>query len=145
MLRAQLGDAAFLKMLGALVQKKRYQSVTTDEFRRLAAGFLPPRTEDPQLELFFDQWVYGTGVPSLKLNYKVSGAGAKTQVRGAIQQSEAGDEFAAMVPIEIQFAGKRTQVRWVRVSSDESGFQFDLPQKPAKLTLNPGGAILTRD
>jgi len=38
-------------------------------FRALCAEFLPPGTSDPRLENFFDTWVYGTGVPTLKLTY----------------------------------------------------------------------------
>ncbi|HYO82298.1 MAG TPA: M1 family aminopeptidase, partial [Bryobacteraceae bacterium] len=108
MLRAQLGDTAFLKMLGALVEKKRYEAVTTEEFRSIAAGFADKRSEDPALELFFENWVYATGIPSLKLNYSVSGTGGKVRVKGSVQQSGAGEDFAAMIPVGVQLPGKRT-------------------------------------
>ena len=41
MLRVRMGDAAFLKMLNAVAQRNRYGRVSTDEFSRLAAEFLP--------------------------------------------------------------------------------------------------------
>ncbi len=50
-------------MLAELVRRYDRKEVTTEQFRGLAAEFLPPKSDDPQLELFFDQWVYGTACP----------------------------------------------------------------------------------
>ena len=73
MLRRRMGDARFLAMLAAILQRYDRADITTEEFRLLAAGFMP-KTDDPRLEAFFDQWVYGTGIPSLKLAYRIRGA-----------------------------------------------------------------------
>ena len=48
-----------------------YMSVL--RFRLLAAEFLPPKSADPKLESFFDQWVYSTGIPTLHMKYTLSG------------------------------------------------------------------------
>jgi hypothetical protein len=144
MLRARLGDAAFLKMLGELVRGKRFQAVSTDEFRQLAAAHLPKGSADAQLEMFFDQWVYGTGIPSLRVNHKVTGKAPKLRITGRIQQSQAGEEFAALVPVEVQLPGRRTVTRWVHVNGDEGHFAIDVAQRPVRVTINPGFAVLAR-
>jgi aminopeptidase N len=69
MLRGLMGDERFFKMLAELRRKFEHREITTEAFRRFAAGFLPPKSEDPNLEAFFDQWVYNTGIPSYKLSH----------------------------------------------------------------------------
>lgn len=144
MLRARLGDAAFLKMLGELARRKRFQPLSSDEFRLLAAEFLPKGAEDPRLEVFFDQWVHGTGIPALKLDYKVEGKAPKVRVRGTITQSDAGEEFSAYVPVEVQLPGRRTAVHRVRTSSEPVEFTIDLKAAPVRLALAPNNEVLTR-
>ena len=74
MLRQRMGDERFLSMLAELTKRYDSKPIATEDFRALAAEFLPPKSDDPKLETFFDQWVYGTGIPSLKLTYSVKGA-----------------------------------------------------------------------
>jgi aminopeptidase N len=64
MLRRQLGDATFLKMLGEVRRQAEWKTLDTDQFRRIAASFLPKGSRDSKLENFFDQWVYSTGIPN---------------------------------------------------------------------------------
>ena len=77
MLRRRMGDERFLAMLADLRKEYERKPLSTEDFRLLAARFLPAQSADPQLENFFDQWVYGTGIPSLKLSYTVKGKGAR--------------------------------------------------------------------
>ncbi len=66
MLRKRMGDQRFLAMLSEILKRYDHASIDTEQFRNLAAQFLPPKSDDPQLESFFGQWVYGTGIPALK-------------------------------------------------------------------------------
>ena len=141
MLRQRLGDAAFQKMLFELVQRYRLQSITTPEFQKLAASFLPPKSVDPDLEAFFDSWVYGTGVPELKLNQVVKGKAPAVTLQLSVTQTEVGESFSALVPVEIQSAkGKRTV--WL-VSGDEP-VSVKLPAAPLRVQLDPAHAVLRR-
>ena len=144
MLRMRLGDAAFLRMLGEVTKRKRLQPLTTEEFRDIAGSFLPAKSDDPKLENFFEQWVYGTGVPTLKMKYSVQGKAPKVRVRGTIEQTDAPEDFATLVPIEIQLPGKRTMTHWVRTGAEEVPFSIDLRQPPLKVVLDPGNAVLAR-
>lgn len=144
MLRRRMGDERFLAMLGQLRRRYQFQPVTTDEFRKLAAEFLPPKTFDPQLEAFFDQWVYQTGVPSLKLNYSVKGKAPAVRLTGAVTQADVDGDFSAYVPVEIQMPKGRPVVEWVRTSSEGAAFSVALRQAPSKVSLDPGNDILRR-
>jgi hypothetical protein len=144
MVRMRLGDDAFLRLLGELTKRKRLQPLSTEEFRTIAAGFLPPKSEDPKLENFFEQWVYSTGIPTLKMKYSVQGKAPKLKLRGTVEQSEAPDDFSTLVPVELQFPGRRVVTHWVRTGPDETPFSIDLRIAPVKVTLDPGNAVLAR-
>jgi hypothetical protein len=144
MLRMRMGDARFLGLLGALVKQKRYQRLSTEEFQQLAASFLPPRSEDPKLEGFFDQWVYGTGIPTLKFSYTVRGKAPRVRVRATVTQSDVDDEFSAYVPVDIQLPGRKTVTHWLRTASEPMPITIEVKQTPLKVTFDPANAILAR-
>ena len=104
MLRRRMGDERFLAMLADLRKEYERKPLSTEEFRMLAARFLPAQSADPQLENFFDQWVYGTGIPLLKLNYTVKGKGAALRLNGTITQSDVPGDFSVLAPVDIQLA-----------------------------------------
>ena len=144
MLRRRMGDQRFLEMLGELRRRYQWKSVTTEEFRELAAGFLPPKSPDPKLEVFFDEWVYGTGIPALKLTWSVKGKAPALKLSGTVTQSGVNDDFSFPVPIEIQFARGRPLTYWVESSSDPVPFTVALKQAPSKVLLDPQGSVLRR-
>jgi aminopeptidase N len=144
MLRVRMGDASFTKMLNALAQRNRYKRVSTDDFRKLAAEFMPRAADDSKLENFFEQWVYGTGIPSLKLSHSIRGKAPRVHVQGAIAQSDVDEEFSVTIPVEILLPGKRSVTKWVRTSSDPATFAADLPQAPLKLQIDPYAVLMKR-
>jgi len=135
MLRAQMGDERFVAMLGELRRRYEWKSLSTEEFRQLAAEFLPPKSSDPKLEAFFDQWVYNTGIPTLKLTYEVRGRAPEVKLTGLVAQADVDSEFSAQVPVEIQ-CGSKKEVKWVRTSSSPAPFTVTLPQSPTKVSLD---------
>jgi hypothetical protein len=144
MLRVRLGDAAFLKMLNALAQRNRYGRVSTGEFQKLVAEFAAPGTDDPKFEAFFEQWVYGTGIPQLKLAHTVRGKAPKVRVAGSITQSNVNEDFSIPIPIEIQLPGKRSTTKWVRTASEPVTFAADLPQPPLRVVIDPYAVLMQR-
>lgn len=144
MLRARMGDQRFLAMLGQLRRRYQYGSVTTEQFRALAAEFLPPGSPDPKLETFFEQWVYGTGIPALKLTHSVRGKPPSVTVRGTVTQSEAPEDFGAWVPVEIHFARGKPVRRLVLTGSDPAAFSVTVRQMPARVLLDPTNDVLKR-
>jgi Peptidase family M1 domain len=144
MLRLRMGDERFLSMLAAILQRYGHGEITTEEFRDLAAGFMPPSSDDPKLETFFDQWVYSTGIPTLKLTYTLQRKAPAWNLVGTITQSDVAADFEALTPVEIQLPGGRVITHWVRASSDPVQFTVALPQPPLKVTLDPHYAVLRR-
>ena len=144
MLRERMGTERFMSMLTAMIQRYDGKEITTEEFRDLAAQFLPPKSDDPKLESFFEQWVYGTGIPGLKLSYSVRGRAGALRVVGTITQSDVDEDFSTLVPVEIQVARGKPITRWVRTGSTPATFTVGVAQAPSKVLLDPRRAILRR-
>ena len=130
MLRQRLGSDRFLKMLAELRRRYEFRSVTSEEFRALAGEFLPPHTVADAMDTFFDNWVYSTGIPTLKVQSSSKGL----KVSGTVTQTGVGDDFSVDVPVQIQFA-KGSQIVWVRTSSDPVSFSATVKQAPIKVSL----------
>jgi hypothetical protein len=144
MLRRRMGDQRFLALMAEILHRYDHRSISTDEFRRLAAGFLPPRTGDPKLEVFFDNWVYGTGIPALKLTWQLRGNAPALKLVGTIAESDVDEDFSAVVPVEIQLSRGHAITQWVRSESDPVTFSVPLSQPPLKVTLDPTHSVLRR-
>lgn len=144
MLRQRMGDSRFFAMLAETVKRFGRRAISTEDFRGLAAQFLPPDGEDRQLEDFFDQWVYGTGVPTLKMSYTLKGKAPALRLVGTLTQSDVGENFSVLTPVEIQLARGQNLTEWVRSASDPVTFTVALRQAPLKVTLDPHYAVLRR-
>ena len=144
MLRRRMGDDRFLAMLAGLRKEYERKALSTEGFRLLASRFLPPDSPDPQLENFFDQWVYGTGIPSLKLNYSVKGKAPAVRLAGTITQTDVSPDFSIYAPVEIQLPGGKAMIKWVQTGEGAVTFNVSLKQAPTKVQLDPAYSILRR-
>jgi len=144
MLRRRMGDQQFLAMLADLRKEYERKPLSTEDFRLLAARFLPAQSGDPQLENFFDQWVYGTGIPSLKLNYSVKGKAGALRLNGTVTQSDVDSDFSVLAPVEIQLGHGKTLTHWVQTADGGVTFSVALPSAPGKVQLDPNSSVLRR-
>jgi hypothetical protein len=145
MLRRRLGDDRFLKMLAELRRRYDSRAVSTEQFLALVKEFSPPRAAGSKTfnaGAFFDNWVYSTGVPALKLAYTATGLAPAVKISGTIEQSGVEDDFSMEAPVEIQFAKGPPQVIWVETSNDGASFSATLKQAPVKVSIPAGRGVL---
>jgi len=112
MLSQRLGEEGFLKMQLRLLHDFADRPITNEEFRKVAADFVPAGEPDKTLSSFFETWVYGTGIPRL----------AKTAQD--ITASGVDDDFTADLPLHCHAKGSPGQIRWVRISSGTNSLEF---------------------
>ena len=143
MLRRRLGDERFMKMLAEMRKRYQFRSISTEDLRALAKEFVPPRTSPDSIDSFFENWVYSTGVPSLKLKYAVKGVAPAVKISGSVMQTGVDDDFSADVPVEIQFAKGAPQTIWVRTSNDGASFTATVRQAPVHVVL-PASVLMKR-
>jgi hypothetical protein len=144
MLRRYMGDAAFFAFLKNFTEKNRLRTVTTEDFRRAAASFLPKGAADRNLESFFETWVYGTGIPSLRLETSYRGKAPNLQLILKLTQSDVGDRFTAQVPVELQTAAGKKQVVWMETGAVPSTLTLPVAQRPTRVSLDPENSVLHR-
>jgi hypothetical protein len=144
MLRGRMGDQKFFALLAEVSKRYDRKDITTEEFRLLAAEFLPPKSDDPKLETFFEQWIYGTGIPSIKLAWSVKGAAPNVRLTGTVTQSGVDKDFTASVPVEIAIAKGHTIAHWVRSADVPVTFTVALKAPPLKVTLDPHYGVLRK-
>ena len=135
MLRRRLGDEKFLALLREV--SSHHHSISTEEFRDLASQYAP-KTPDPGLKIFFDNWVYGTGVPAVKLSYTWTGS----KLSGTLAQRDVDDDFSTFVPVEVDTANK-SSVYWLATGSDPVAFSIPLRSRPAKVALLGADCLMT--
>lgn len=144
MIRRRMGDERFSKMLSALYSRNMHQAITTEQFRATAREFLPPGSVDPKLDEFFEHWVHGTGIPSLKLSWTTTGKAPRVKLTGTITQSDVDEDFSIWTPVEIHLPRRKPLIKWVRTNSDAEKFEVTLPAAPVRVVLDPGNATLAR-
>jgi hypothetical protein len=144
MLRVLMGDDRFYAMLAELAKQYNRKEIGTDEFRTLAGRFLPPKSDDPTLEAFFSNWVYGTGIPDLKLTTSIKGKPGAYKLTGTVKQEGVDHDFTTLVPVEVQFMRGKPITQWVRTGNDPTTFTVSLKEKPLKVTLDPSHAVLRK-
>jgi hypothetical protein len=141
MLRRRLGDERFSSMLREMCEKYRFRPVTTEQFRELAQRFVPPKSPDPDLKIFFDYWVYGTGIPIVKLSHQVRG----NKIVGTLTATDASDDFSGFIPVEVQ-QGRLKTIQWLQASSDGSPFTIALrqPAATARIAIAAGDSLVIK-
>ncbi len=142
MLRRKLGDERFLTMLKELCRRYRYQGVSTQQFQSLVQQCLPPGAPGNWSEDFFESWVYGTGIPHLKLSWNLRGKAPNLILRISVSQTGVEEDFSAEVPVEVQIARGGTVLRTVRTSSEPATLELRLARAPLKVLLDAGESVL---
>lgn len=108
--QAQGGDKRFIAMMHDFIKSHYNQDVSTEDLKRIVEKHMIPEmdlTGNKRMDWFFDQWVYGTEIPSYQFDYKIDGDGALT---GKVTQSGVSPGFRMLVPVYVDY-GKG----WVRL------------------------------
>ena len=146
-------DERFFAMLRDFATTHAGRDATTEDFKAAIEKHMTPGIDarrDGKIDWFFDQWVYGTEVPTYRVEMKAEKA-AKGQYRlvGTVSQEDVPDGFLAIVPLYVDlgegrygqfarapFKGNQTHAIDVTVS---------LPDKPRAIVANAHYEVLAWD
>ncbi len=99
---------------------------STDDFRHVVEQHI-----GTDMGWFFDEWVYGTGIPSYRVSWRASPAGSgQFKVQLHVDQDNVGDDFQMYVPVTVDLGGG--QVARLRVKVRGHSSDIDLPIMPAQ-------------
>jgi uncharacterized protein YneR len=138
MLRHIMGDDQFFGMLKEFIEKFHLQPAGIEDLKEAAE-----KAYGKSLTWFFDQWVYGTGIPDYKLEYSITPTEAgEFEIIAHIKQSL----WKFRMPIEIiALKEQSSEIFQKFVEHKRSLFRFKVPYKPDDLLLDPEFKVLRWD
>ena len=108
------GDAKFKAMLRDFVETHRNQPVTTEDFKAAVEKHMVPAMNldgDQTMNWFFRQFVYGTELPTYKLQQSTATEGGQPVITMKLTQSNVSDAFKMQVPLYVELQdGRVTRV-----------------------------------
>ncbi|HTU48016.1 MAG TPA: M1 family aminopeptidase [Bryobacteraceae bacterium] len=137
MLRSVVGDADFKKAMHAFIDKYSWQSVNSEQFRKVFE-----QVSNQDLRYFFIQWLESSGSPEFKLEYTVLRTQQGFRIVGKINQDL--DTFRMPVDLKIETEGNPEEKR-VEVTGTSSEFSIDTFGKPRKVVIDPNHVLLRLD
>jgi hypothetical protein len=147
MFDAATGDQDFMAMMHDFTSTFAQKSVTTEGFKSIVEKHMKPAMDldgSHRMDWFFDEWVYGTELPSYSLEYSLhKGEGGKTWLRGKLTQSGVSERFRMRVPVYVKVGAKMVGIGGFRMAgSGTKEFRAELPEEPKKVLLNVNYDIL---
>jgi hypothetical protein len=136
MLRWEVGDDSFVKILRAALSQFTDKSIKTSDFEKVAEA-----QSQQQLTPFFAQWLDGTGAPTFTDKYAIYRLGNNRGFRtiGEIQQDL--DLFNMPVELRIETDGK-TETKRISVVGTDSQYVVDTFGRPRHVLIDPDNWVL---
>lgn len=142
------GDG-FFDMMTDFVNRYRNKAASTDDFRMVANEHF---ARSPiarmyrlnNLDWFFQEWVYGTDLPSYEMQYQVQDEpDGKVLLKGTVKQENVPDKWFMILPVVFSFGGKQKATGTVHAYGPTAEFQIRLPARPTKVELDPDHWVLS--
>jgi hypothetical protein len=130
------GDERFSAMMKDFIKANYNRDVSTEDFKRAVERHMTREMNvmgDGKMDWFFDQWVYGTEMPSYRLEYAVSG----NTVTGRVTQSGVSDNFRMVVPIYADYGKgwQRLGATTMHGNTTTDLGSLNLPYPPERLAI----------
>lgn len=142
-------DAAFVAMMKDFVERHRNSAARTEDFWSVASEHFA-RTPIAQkfglrdLDWFFKEWVYGTGLPTYQLEYELKPQpDGALLLSGVVTQDNVGPQFQMVLPLVMSFDNNQEARTSVRAAGPSTPFELRLPARPKKVELDPFSWVLS--
>jgi aminopeptidase N len=139
MLRQRIGDNAFFAGTRAYLDKFRFQTAETDDFRREMEA-----ASGQSLERFFDQWAYRPGLPrlSVELNWDESAKSLGVSLSQTQTVDANNPAFVFSLPIRVKFDDDTTAWVELDVAGKTASGSFPFDRKPKQVSIDPRMSIM---
>ncbi len=129
-------------MMRDFVKTHFNQNASTESFKQIVEKHMQPAWDldgNGRMDWFFNQWVYGTEVPSYRFDYSLTPQNdGKVLLAGSLTQSGVSDNFKMLVPIYLDFDGNLLRLGAANImgSTTMPELKIVLPQKPKRVLIN---------
>jgi len=138
MLSQQLGEDLFWRGIAHYLREHAWGAVETADLRRALE-----EVSGLDLEQFFEQWVFRTGMPRLEVDYAWDASANVADVLVRQVQDIDAEHPAFAIPLELGFrvAGKDERIRTF-LRQKEERMSLPLAEEPTQFLVDPEGRIL---
>lgn len=140
MLRTELGEDLFRQCVKTYLERHAYKTVVTQDVIEIFEEF-----SGRSLSRFFDQWVYLSGYPALKVSY--SWDELSKQVKLTVSQTQMKDEKRALFrfPLPIRFKhGEEVREETIEIAREREDFYFEFSAAPDIVRIDPEVTVLAK-
>ncbi|MEP7272571.1 MAG: HEAT repeat domain-containing protein, partial [Acidobacteriota bacterium] len=143
MLRAALGDEPFFRSLAHFLKKHAFGAAETTDLR-VAIEEATGRN----LSWFFEQWVFGEGIPELEVEYEWRREEKTVRLLVKQVQSQSGTTRLFRLPVEIEIVSEQTGEPECRdsyqivIESAQQELYFPCANKPRLVVFDKGHKLL---
>lgn len=135
MLRRELGDVVFQKIIRSYYEKYKGKNADTRDFESVAE-----KISGKNLETFFDQWLYNPGLPELKISWKYIPDDKKIMI--TVDQVQQEEPFRIPLEIRTEFSNGKSEILHLMLHKRTETFFFNLQEKPSILIADPNVSLL---
>jgi hypothetical protein len=136
------GDQKFIEMMRDFVKSHYNDNASTETFKAIVEKHMTPDMDldgNKRMNWFFNQWVYGTEVPSYKFDYTLTPeSDGKVMLSGKVTQSDVSPNFKMVVPIYLDFGKGIVRLGTIPVMGNMTTEEFKvrLPERPKRVMIN---------
>jgi aminopeptidase N len=115
------GDKRFQLLMKDFVQTYFNRDVSTEDFKRTVEKHMSKDMDldgNQRLDWFFNEWVYGTEMPSYRFEYQLGPDGST--LTGRLTQSGVGPQFKMLVPIYLDFGKGFARIGAAHITGNSS-------------------------
>jgi aminopeptidase N len=131
-------DDTFVRVLRTFVAEHDGKAASTADFVATLGRVAPG-----DWRWFFDQWVYGTAIPTYAWRFEISERHGKPLLVLEVRQGGVPAGFRMPLPVGLDFGDRQGQVV-VLVDQPQKRFEIPLPARPRKVELAPNHTVLAR-
>ena len=139
MLRWEVGDSTFFKILREYFKEYKYKCASTKDFQSVCEN-----VSGKDLSQFFNQWVY-EGEGNITLIYDWGSKKTNEGFNLNLDLKQEQDEYSVYhfpLEIKIEYADSSSENRILRIKERDEDFELKLSKKPIELIFDPNHWIL---
>jgi aminopeptidase N len=132
MLRMEVGDKIFNKILKDFYSKYKYSNANTDDFIAIAS-----KDSERNIKLLLEPWLYTSDLPKYEVEWKYE----KGKVVGNLLQKQEGSLFINNVFIMLEYPNIKV-LKEIHIKSKNQSFEFNSTTAPLNVVIDPHNYIL---
>ena len=138
-------DLRFEAMMHDFCKTFDNKAASTEDFKAIAEKYMTAGMDlehNHKLNWFFNQYVYGTGIPHYDFHYDVKNANGQWTLTGSLARSGVADTWMDMVPVFVERDGKQVRLGLINATGPTTPINANLPFNPGKVQINVNEELL---